>query len=449
MDFDPLLGLDEDYLLERERRLSDSMLWSLQRRFYEDHPEGFSSGTVPMYATTNVFIARAYAQLIHGFASDSDSREPVTIVELGAGHGRFGFLCLTHLLARFRRLGLVPPIRYVLTDFTDHSLVEWAAHPELESMIEEGWIDVARFDAERDDRLTLQHSGQVISPENPCGPMVVIANYVFDGLIQDAFRIRDGCLEEGQVTLVADHPWPQAGAPGLLAQLSALFTFSPLADAPVYADQKLNDILEFYKHNLGNGAFALPTGAVRCMDTLQAMSTGPMLVLSSDKAHNHLHQLQGHSAPEVTTHGCISMMTNHDALARYVASGGGQTLLTSARSGELETAAFVVGGPVDGHLSLAFDDAVECFSPSDYLDLFKSSTPFSLSDGLKLLQLSGWDPGWLCQLIPMLLRGLSDATAVQKAELLAGLDRADALVFPLVGEDRRVEIDELRQAVGV
>ena len=118
--FDPLSGIDGDYLLERESRLSESILWTLQRQYYIDTPESFSSGAVPTFATTNAFIARSYARLIHSFAIDCAGEVPVTVLELG--HGRFGFLCLIPLLERMRRLGVVVPIRYVLSDFTRHSL---------------------------------------------------------------------------------------------------------------------------------------------------------------------------------------------------------------------------------------------------------------------------------------------------------------------------------------
>ena len=442
MDFDPLLGLDEDYLLERESRLSDSILWTLQRRFFEDTPDCFSSGVLPMFATTNAFIARAYAELIYSFALDCASDEPLTIIEVGAGHGQFGFLCLTALLARMERHGTLP-IRYVLSDFTEHSLTTWTEHPKLAGLLRSGILDMACFDVERDSTLRLRGSGECIGSESPCGPMVVIANYVFDGLIQDAFQIRSGLLQEGRVTLVSEEPWPEVSTPGLLGSLSALFTFSLLPEADVYADPALNSVLDFYKKNLGDGAFGMPVGAIRCLKMLQSLSAGPVMVLSSDKAHNHLHQLQGQSAPTVTSHGSISMMANHDAMGRYVVDRGGQVLLSSARSGELETAAFLLEGAAGRHTCLAFESAIERFSPSDFLELSRLGVPGSLAGCLKVLQLAGWDPRWLCDLIPILRVGLPQANADQRAELLAGLRRAEGIVFPIGGEDQQAVIASL------
>lgn len=447
MDFDPLSGVDEDYFLERESRLSQSLLWTLQRRFFEQNPQSFADGTLPTYATTNAFIARSYAQLIHSFSLDCDAQEPVTIIELGAGHGRFGFLCLTLLRARLRRLGMTLPLRYVMTDFTEHSLDAWCEHPHLAAMLADGSLDMACFDVEQDEGLSLRLSETRIDAMQPCGPLVVIANYVFDGLIQDAYRIHGGLLEEGRVSLVAEAPWPHVTSPGLLATLSAIFTFSPLSNEAVYAENSLNDILQFYKKNLDNSSFCLPTGAVHCLRRLRALSTHPVLVLSSDKAYNHLHQLQGQSAPTVATHGSISMMANHHAMGRYVTGRGGETLLTSPRSGELETAAFMLGGAIGHRLSAAFDDVIERFSPADFLELSRFGVPGSLAGCLKSLRLAAWDPQWLCKLIPVLTVGLAGASCAQREELLAGIMASSALVFPIGGADRSDSIDAFGKAV--
>lgn len=52
------------------------------------------SGTVPSFITTNNFIARAYARVIAAFLRETfagiESEECVYVIELGAGHGKFG-----------------------------------------------------------------------------------------------------------------------------------------------------------------------------------------------------------------------------------------------------------------------------------------------------------------------------------------------------------------------
>ena len=63
-------------------------------------------------------------------------------------------------------------------------------------------------------QLTLEVSRVVLSPASPLRrPAVVIANYVFDSLQTDAFRVSKGVLEQCRVTLgLTRPPAPAAGA---------------------------------------------------------------------------------------------------------------------------------------------------------------------------------------------------------------------------------------------
>jgi len=82
--------------LELPCRLSRSVLWRLQRRFFERRgPAAWSEGVVPHHATTNPYLARAYSRIVLGFLRDwragLDPSQPVYLVELGAGSGRLAF----------------------------------------------------------------------------------------------------------------------------------------------------------------------------------------------------------------------------------------------------------------------------------------------------------------------------------------------------------------------
>src|SRR4051812_30311845 len=77
--------------IETEQRLSRSILWRLQRRYFDEAGvSAWSTTTVPHYVTCNPVLAHAYAAVIFGWLRDLragalDPDEPVTIVELGAG----------------------------------------------------------------------------------------------------------------------------------------------------------------------------------------------------------------------------------------------------------------------------------------------------------------------------------------------------------------------------
>ena len=94
-------------MLEDFKRCSESHLWKLMMSFYDRKgPESWSQGIVPHFITCNAFIGRAYAKVLHGFLCDSmhggptkiDPAEPLYIIELGAGSGKFGFFMLQALM---------------------------------------------------------------------------------------------------------------------------------------------------------------------------------------------------------------------------------------------------------------------------------------------------------------------------------------------------------------
>ncbi len=58
----------QSFLLEEKQRFSKSLLWQLQRQFFEQQGiQAWRQGTVPHYITSNPHIANAYAQVVLGF----------------------------------------------------------------------------------------------------------------------------------------------------------------------------------------------------------------------------------------------------------------------------------------------------------------------------------------------------------------------------------------------
>ena len=138
--------------LEAPGPLSRSILWDLQRRSYESlGVAGWQAGVVPHYASTNPSFAGTYASVLLGYLrdcrarDDHDPTEPIHIVELGAGPGRFGHLLLTALLDQRHHSRLRDvPIRYVLTDLAEANVEFWLGHPQLAPLLEAGLLDVER-----------------------------------------------------------------------------------------------------------------------------------------------------------------------------------------------------------------------------------------------------------------------------------------------------------------
>src|SRR5438132_8998 len=140
------------YVLESGMPLAQSMVWQLQRTFYADQGvAAWSQSGVPQSITNSPIIARAYARIVLGFLRDMSAElnpnEPVYIVELGAGSGRFAYRFLKAFTAlREETSDADQRFTYVLTDAAPSVLDYWRDNPRLQPFVAAGVLDFAHFD---------------------------------------------------------------------------------------------------------------------------------------------------------------------------------------------------------------------------------------------------------------------------------------------------------------
>jgi hypothetical protein len=224
-------------------------------------------------------LARAYAAVVAAWLEDARAAEaPPTIVELGAGSGRFTFLLLRQLELLF---GQQPPVpfRYVATDFAAQNIDFCREHPQLQSFRKRGWLDFTVFDTERDSSLTLLDSGAVITAGDLRAPLLVIANYVFDGLRNDAFRMQDGTLSELRLTLGSE----QAALPDVEAAHDAILAFHDSPGSPGRYSPAWRELLRRHGERFADAPFLFPNGTLDCLDRLRGLTTGHLTLLACDQ----------------------------------------------------------------------------------------------------------------------------------------------------------------------
>jgi tetratricopeptide (TPR) repeat protein len=428
-------------ILESGERLSRSRLWRLQRKYFEQAGvAAWGSATVPHYITCNAFIAESYAKVVLGWMRDCaaagiDDKEPLQIVELGAGSGRFAYLFLKKLEALLGRSPLAPlRFRYVMTDFTDDSLDFWRGHPTFRRFVEAGQLDFARFDVERDSTLHLVESGDTI--EQTVNPMAVLANYYFDSIPQDAFYVCEGQLYECLSTLTLPEDGHDVEDPLILQRLELTYE-DRLVDGSYYQDEELDRILAGYRGRVKKGAVKFPTGGLHCCRVFSQMSRDRWLLVTGDKGQVHEDTLDGQKRPGMAIHGSFSMNVNYHALGEFFNGRGGQHFTMDHHHNSLNVVTFTMGAP---HLETyaAFADAVECFSPDDYFIVRKAldaeTDDMKLEQALSLLRLGRNDPRLLRTLLPVLRKHGPKAPAATKREILHIVDRAWDLYFH-IGEE--------------
>ena len=482
------------HVLETGKRFSESILWQLQRQYYDQR--GFSAwdtGAVPSYVTSNTFIAQAYANVVLSYLRDCmkagqtpaekpaaaekpagpaspvsaspagvtappcaiDPTQPIYIVELAAGHGRFSYLFLKKFFALLRASSLSSlDVRYVMTDFTMSNVQTWARQKLFKPFWESGQLDFGLFDLENSEHIQLLREKRDIKPGELKNPIVVIANYIFDTVIQDVFRVENGKLFE--CLLTTTYPQPQAPDltnPEIMSQFTTTLEQRPIATSesgptPVsyYGDPALDRTLERYRQRLTDSTVVFPIGALRGLTKLLSLSGQRMMLLSSDKGYTHEDELFYLNGQHIQYHGSLSMMVNYHAIGEFFRHRGGHSVSTSQRQLTLKTSACFLGGSSAelADTMLAFREHIEQFGPCDFHTLLTNLRPLGQSGVsaemlLTMLRMAGWDANVFFDFGRNILEQAQNANDALRLELLVALEKLWENYYPL-GRDLPFEL---------
>lgn len=443
------------FILEEGKPFSQSFIWKLQRAFFEQQGnQAWSEGIVPHYITSNPYMANAYAALVlgwlrdwaseHGGPDTLDFSRPLYIVELGAGHGRFAYHFLKQFEPRWRRSPFAQlPVRYVMTDLADKNIAYWRGHERLRPFVQRGMLDFARFDAEQPAALTLLESGETLSAETLCNPMVVFANYFFDTITQDSFVFQQGELYENTITVASTLAEPDLSDPAVLETIS--ITQEKQSMRPdYYADPDWNSLLRDYKDTLPDTVIGFPTAALACLGFFRDITRNRLLLLSADKGYVREDALVEPRAPDPVHHGpAFSLSVNYHAVAAYTKLLGGQVLQPAHAHSSILVCAFLLGAPQADmpETRQAYDDMIEHSGPDEFYTLLKilegKYEGLNVAQMLTVLRMSGWDAHLFMDVFMQLLAKVGSAGDALKRELRAAAAHIWDMYYPL-GESRDV-----------
>eukprot|EP00922_Rhytidocystis_sp_ex-Travisia-forbesii_P060569 GHVS01089791.1.p1 GENE.GHVS01089791.1~~GHVS01089791.1.p1 ORF type:complete len:970 (+),score=130.31 GHVS01089791.1:181-3090(+) len=316
--------------------LTDSVMWKMLTNYYKKMAvQAWSHNYVPSFVTSNSRLARRYARVMLSFFQDWFSRKdvdrcsPVYLVELGAGHGRFTFLVLRALLKfkdMFEALGLpARPFVYVFTDVAEANIDFCSKHSKLKPFAEDGWLDFAFLDGNAPSvHVDLINAGYAI-PQG--SPLVVVANYVLDSLLTDAFRIEGGILYRGAVAVYSPQHESDPTEAGIMTRMSVSWKWTIMpssGSSPSYPgymrdDPSIGQVLEEYLAMKQDMSFMLPVGSLRFLNGLYALTGGTaLLVMVGDKGYTTSDEFVGIKPPHIAIHGSVSFMVNLHSLGIYV-----------------------------------------------------------------------------------------------------------------------------------
>jgi hypothetical protein len=438
-----------DSVLQGQGRLSDSVIWSLQRAFYEaEGPSAWKPKGIPFWMTSNTFFARALARVALAFMRDLatarpsalDRDAPLYMLELASGSGQFAYL----FLKRLQELKKTVPglegldVRLVMTDFTDSNVNVWRAHERFRPFVAQGMLDFARFDLERDHELHLLESGERISAAGLRNPLVVLANYAFDSTLQDVFKVDHETISQDLVTtMVTAEGAAEPGDPHFLERIRLRFEALPMA-AAYYDDPISNRVLEGYRSSLGDTTFLFPVGALRCLRRLLDLSGDRLFLLCGDKGVAHEEKLRHLGDPIMTLHGgCFSFSVNLHAIGMYFREAGGVALHATQHAPDFQVSGFVCGFEEAAltETRQAFQDQIDDFGPAEFFTLVKSLCDTYESPPLELLvailKLCDGDAEVVYVFRDLLVKRAREATPVQRQDLRRLMARAWDGFYPL------------------
>jgi hypothetical protein len=426
-------------ILENDVAVSQSLLWRWQREFYAQRGlKVWTEDMIPHFITNNPFIAELYARIVFGFLCDchklheksspGNSGQPVLrILELGAGTGKFAYLFLRQLTALLHANGVAPgAVRYRMVDCSQDLLETWRENSYLAEFSKKGILEFRLFQSGQEDEIASSGLARVDRNETP---LVVIANYVFDSLPQDAFEIEEAELREALMTTSTgggegrDASLPDDPAAFSHPPLSQLkFSFRSVEVVPNhYADNSWNGILQSYLARLSHAKLPFPIGTLEMLRQLEKSADGELLVLAADKGMVHEEDLvtaQEWPAFEFHAPNCFSQMVNLDAVAKYFEANGGTALKPEKHCASLHICAFLRSrnGVQFPAATAAYEASRQAIGPDDLFALLAwlnaHIEEVSIPQALAVLRLSRWDPVALMRLFPIIvaqLRGLAIA----------------------------------------
>jgi tetratricopeptide (TPR) repeat protein len=426
-------------ILETDVSLSRSVIWRLQREFYVQRGlRAWSEDKVPHFITNNPQIADMYARVVAGFLSDCMAADPsgtrLRILELGAGSGKFCYLFLRHLSARLRAQNIPPEtISYCMTDCSESLLETWRENSYLAEFLQSGMLQLERLEAgtEADSKFLNAH-----------GPLVLIANYVFDSLPQDAFVFEDGRIFETLITTTSPAEGPSTNP------LSSLqFSWRNTEITPNhYKEPFWNRILEEYRSHLLASTVLFPCQTLETLRNIGAHSDGRMLVLAADKGHAHEDQLalcQGAPAIEFHAGNCFSQMVNFDAIGKFFELAGGRAFLPDKHASGLSVCGFLEHRPNDlfAATETACRELQQGFGPDDLFALLSwlnaHMEEMSLRQILAALRLTHWDPVAFMRLFPVIARQIRSVVA-ERSDLRNAVMRVWENHYPVTSDENVV-----------
>lgn len=429
--------MDKHIIIEEDQEFSHSCLWNWQQKYYnETGVETWRDGRTPHYITSNARIARNYVEIVLAFYRDLLRRgvlqedEPIHLLELGAGSGRFSY----HFLHWLRILCDVEGIdwrkfRYILSDVAAANLDFCRQHPKLQTAFDAGVLDVAQLDVTKPGPIRLERTSQEITPASLRNPLILIANYLFDSLPHQLFHLDGGNAYLGYVTLTASAESQQEGIPVELSLLDKSLHYRKVTE-PLFANTSRNQLLAHYQNTLESTHMLFPGPALDALDYFRTLSPAGMIMLTADKGTHLLSDLDHCPPPYLAQHGGgFSVTVNFHAFAAHCRGTGGIALFPEDLHYYIDVGCLFYLPNASEYVETirAYRQQIAEFGPDTFEGLIagakNGSQSYSMRGIFSHIQLSFYDSYVFDWFFPLLLELAPNITKQEKQQLIEYMHR--------------------------
>jgi tetratricopeptide (TPR) repeat protein len=305
----------------------------------------------------------------------------------------------------------------VLSDIVEANVRFWEQHPRFQEL--QSLVDFVLMEEGEENRLWLRRAQQDL--QSTGNPLVVVANYFFDSIPHDEFRLTAGRLEECLLEIVPKAVRPNSSPDRLDARDIELDrSYRPIEAATYYENPQHRDVLLHYQQNLDEGSLTVPVAALDCLDRLRQL--GKLLLLSSDRGFTSPAAMAVYPDHPLALHeGCFSHMVNYHALGLTF-----QSALSTRRHllDGVQTVCFsdYAQGP---HLDYAFRERLErsnsINNANELFALVRDKPPFNALLGFVRLNLN--DPNAFSAVAKRLSESLPRLSYGEHQEIVSTLEQ--------------------------
>ncbi|NQZ09023.1 MAG: SAM-dependent methyltransferase [Algicola sp.] len=434
----PLEGINPDSLTFVP--FSRSPLWQKQTDYFMSQgPAAWQNGQVPHYITNTPTLVNAWARLVVNYLLDGlhngaiDPEQPIKLLELGAGSGRFAIQMLQQLEQLFKQYGLAElDFCYLVSDISDKNRQFIAEHPYMQSYLESGRAKVLGFDA-------LYTANADTSKElGGTNPLMVVANYLFDSLPQELVYLHYGELYQGEIALgnSAENQPDKNSEDTPFKDLSLYYRWQKQPELAHWLETQPPQLRDFLAQQLARDLsqldsqpLLLPVGALRCLARLQQLAPQGLLLMSADFGQKDQQAVRKMQMPELRAHGSFSLPVNFACSNHWLAAQDGQIRTVQQRSDGLLFNLAIL--PADESENRAYamtqqacDQWLSDYDPDDFFQIKRSlhgaQEVLTEAQQQAYLRLSRYDPKVLALFLPLLLKhGVQIEARLDWCELLS------------------------------